>query len=693
LERRVHIRTRRFHIDARTEIFASVHTDVTAEFQRQQMLLTALDIVPGFVFLKEYAADDKFRFRYVNKTLADALGVTHPSDAWGKCDADYLNNADEVEAFYRSDMAALERWPTGIRDETLTPVRSGSAPIRLATIKIPYPNLIYRRPCVLGIAVEITDMINVLQHVMNLSNEAIYVKDAEFRYIAANQAFVKQMLGAADNFGVIGKTFADFVETQIASGVKLRSSPEELRILADDVRAEDEAVLQGADPSEISARIRRTEFSSQHQYWQTTKALIPSDHYKHGHLLCISKNVYDVRSFAENLFRSVPQCMCLKNQAGEIVWCNLNYALRHGRPEVAPMIGLTDKDLSAHNIKQADSYRDVDLEVIRDAKLLEDMTLSEAQRQAASTRLDRRRVGFEEDQVDAHGNLSKLHTSKWPEKIGDDWHVAVSYSDITGIQVEVEKLHLSTMHAIKNAFEPIREGQQLLARYLKGGIRSTETLSDASTFLSIGITNVDFYLVHHLKFLHEMPDIKTLSFNNCARIAKEVVDDYHRMALGAYACVCEIVDDGTPFLSVSSDADFLRLILHELLFNSRKYVHERLDMERKAIMEVPRSQRREARSRVGAIHVRVGVEVLGPGDEPSIVISVSDDGLATISDMHRHGLEISWKNALEFRDGGNKQRGLPTACRMMRKLDGSIVLSGNREQTTFFLRLPQSRAG
>jgi two-component system cell cycle sensor histidine kinase/response regulator CckA len=114
-------------------------------------LRQVIDLVPHFIFAKDRAG----RFILVNRALAEAYGTT-PRELVGKTDADFNDNADEVEQFRRDDNEVMDRGQLmDVPREVITDA-AGQQRI-LHTIKIPFTLSGSDKDAVLGVALDTTE--------------------------------------------------------------------------------------------------------------------------------------------------------------------------------------------------------------------------------------------------------------------------------------------------------------------------------------------------------------------------------------------------------------------------------------------------------------------------------------------------------------------------------------------------------
>ena len=118
---------------------------------KEQRLRQIIDLVPHFIFAK----DIEGRFILVNKAIAEAYGTT-VENLIGKTDADFIKSPEQVQHFLQDDLEVIRSGkPKFIPQE---PITNAQGQIRLlSTTKIPFTASGTDSPCVLGVAVDITD--------------------------------------------------------------------------------------------------------------------------------------------------------------------------------------------------------------------------------------------------------------------------------------------------------------------------------------------------------------------------------------------------------------------------------------------------------------------------------------------------------------------------------------------------------
>jgi len=118
---------------------------------KEQRLRQIIDLVPHYIFAK----DIKGHFILVNQAIAESYGTT-VQDLIGKTDADFIKSTEQVRHFVKDDLDVIRSGkPKFI---PLEPITNSKGETRfLSTTKIPFTASGTDTPCVLGVAVDITD--------------------------------------------------------------------------------------------------------------------------------------------------------------------------------------------------------------------------------------------------------------------------------------------------------------------------------------------------------------------------------------------------------------------------------------------------------------------------------------------------------------------------------------------------------
>ena len=124
---------------------------VNALNERERHLRTVIDLVPHFIFAKDFHG----YFTLANRAVAAVYGTT-PEGLLGKSDRDFNADVEQVAHFVADDQEVIcsgkEKW---IPEEVITDAEGRTR--YLQTTKIPYQGLDSDVPSVLGVAIDITD--------------------------------------------------------------------------------------------------------------------------------------------------------------------------------------------------------------------------------------------------------------------------------------------------------------------------------------------------------------------------------------------------------------------------------------------------------------------------------------------------------------------------------------------------------
>lgn len=182
---------------------------------KEQRLRQIIDLVPHFIFAK----DMEGRFILVNQAVADNYGTT-VEDLIGKTHADFVKSEPEIQHFINDDLEVIRTGrPKFIPQETIT--NSQGETRLLSTTKIPYTASGNHSPCILGVAVDITDYKfteealsqsrHFIDSILNASPNLIYVYDLiEKKNVYCNR-------GTLDFLGYTPKQVQDMGEQLFAN--------------------------------------------------------------------------------------------------------------------------------------------------------------------------------------------------------------------------------------------------------------------------------------------------------------------------------------------------------------------------------------------------------------------------------------------------------------------------------------------
>ena len=147
----------------------------------EQQLKQIIDLVPHFIFAK----DVEGRFILVNQAVAQAYGTT-VENLIGKTDADFAKSDEEVRHFRQDDLEVIRSGkPKFIPQEIITDAQGKTR--LLSTTKIPFYLSGVQSPCILGVAVDISELKNTeqklldsqhfVESILNASPDLIYIYD------------------------------------------------------------------------------------------------------------------------------------------------------------------------------------------------------------------------------------------------------------------------------------------------------------------------------------------------------------------------------------------------------------------------------------------------------------------------------------------------------------------------------------
>lgn len=165
--------------------------------EQRAFLRKVIDINPNFIFVK----DREGRFTLANQAVADVYGTT-VEDLIGKADQDFNTNQEEVEHFYRDDLAVIN----GLQEKVIPEEKITDASGKdrwLQTVKRPILNALGQADMILGVSVDITEQRQMME-ALRLSEERFRVAfdtagigiswtDLEGRFIKVNNSYCRLM--------------------------------------------------------------------------------------------------------------------------------------------------------------------------------------------------------------------------------------------------------------------------------------------------------------------------------------------------------------------------------------------------------------------------------------------------------------------------------------------------------------------
>jgi PAS domain S-box-containing protein len=658
----VYARLMRFALNDKLEVFASWHVDVTALQERQRFYEHVLDTVQGFVFVKQQRPGTKtFEFRYINKALTRALGLEDPKDALDLTDGDFLPIASEVKSFEEKDLeaaAAATSDVVNVYEEQFTPAGVG-APKRLATVKVPFDTALFdphgkTQRCVLGIAIDITPITDLLHSVLDHSRDGIFVKDSECRYIVVNEMFLR-LLGLEPSCDIRGLTFRD-----VMYKFKLSQFTAELRQTISDVERDDMKILAGGSSTE-----RRKAAFGDGRVWETKKTPIRTGS-QTRYILGIARDIHDIQRVNDTILTKLPYFICIKDEDFRIVRCNQSYAERHGASSPLDLYGKTDFDLWPEEQfpGQAQGYRNTDKAILRLATDLEAAPSFEAKAEIL-----RPYTEYEEPQYLGPGKEAKLRTTKWPEKIGDRWHIVVVYSDVTPIHRELERFHAFTVHSFRNQLLSIGVARDLLGRAAAAD-DPKPLLDKPLQFLRMGTDALNFYIQHLLKFLQSRIDPSRFDSINLFELFETELKLVREISVGLLTV--EIIAKGASTSAfVWSDKEYMTILAKELFYNARKAVYRRVEAQK-------------AKGSFSPGRIEVHLDLLRKDERDVLEIAIHDTGDCCDMIEARERLGEEWKKAEQWRPNVNSRHfGLAIIRWIIAEHGGRCYFDCSDQRTTF----------
>jgi len=193
--------------------------EVALDYERY-LLHSLLDNLPDSIYFK----DQQSRFTRVSSGLADKFGLTNPSDAIGKTDADYFTQEHAEQA--RRDEQEVMRTGEPILDQVEKETWSEHDDTWCSTTKLPLRNNNSETIGTFGISRDITEYKraqanlarerDLLKTIIDNIPDLIFIKDRAGRFVAVNAAMLR-ILQVEFDAEVIGKTDFDFSPPELAA--------------------------------------------------------------------------------------------------------------------------------------------------------------------------------------------------------------------------------------------------------------------------------------------------------------------------------------------------------------------------------------------------------------------------------------------------------------------------------------------
>ncbi|HFD40174.1 MAG TPA: PAS domain S-box protein, partial [Anaerolineae bacterium] len=208
--------------------------DQAAVEQQLQFLQQVIDLNPNLIFVK----DREGRFVLVNQALLDFYGTT-AEEILGKTVED-LTDPEQAAQLRREDQEVLDSRQEQVLPDR--PVVDAQGNQRwLQTVKRPLLDADGVARYILGVATDVTERRlaeekiiqerNLLRTLIDTIPDYIHIKDAEGRFLMANNA-VARLMGAESAEDLIGKTDFDFYPPEVAA----------------EYRADEQAIIESGQP-------------------------------------------------------------------------------------------------------------------------------------------------------------------------------------------------------------------------------------------------------------------------------------------------------------------------------------------------------------------------------------------------------------------------------------------------------------
>lgn len=705
-EKTVEVYVRR--IDLRDGAYlASLHSDLSVSTENQWIDRTVLERLQAYVFVKRWNEETKqFVFTYMNKKLADQMGLSDPDEAIGKSDQIFFENEALIRKFREADIRIRDSQSSSqviVLEEDFSPIHQmepHERTNRILTFKTPFwsPSNGPRNGYwdVLGIAVDVTSVTDVLRAIADQSNDGLFIKDDKCRYQYVNQKFLN-LLGVTSEQQILNRTFIEVLES-------LEEGRDENEIdvlsLKDVVPLEDESVLKGAHTKHV-----RTAKIFDGAEWLAEKKPIRSKEGKVTHILGITSPLYP--EHLGEMLEKIPQCVCVKKhdpksignlEEFRIVWANRRYLEIHQKSDVREIRGKTDYDL--WHPEQADEFRRRDRLVIDIYKILAEhpdwKSLDATSRWLSIYKklIESKCWEYREIQNHVASDGKHVHrvlqTTKWVESIEGtgELFVVVVYSDVTIGDKEQQRYHELTVHNIRGATAPSSIGVIRLNNYLQTPVnmRSDEDILSAIDCIIHANSNVKFFLQHHLDLLRLNIQNESVAFARLYDIAKSEADKLKRM----WNIKIKIRKEKPLRKStlVFCDPVFMQFVLAELMLNSAKSIN-RWQNEFDSIQRDKKHSNQGSSSAtarfVGKLTVIFGIE------DGRLRCSIVDNGAACYDIDEREQFNIAFGDAQKDPFKSHLvQLGLPFCVVAVRAQGGAILPFSSNEKTEVQLLLDLS---
>ncbi|WP_253739044.1 PAS domain S-box protein [Halohasta salina] len=174
-----------------------------------------IDLLPQLVFAK----DRDNEYILANQAIADAYGST-VEEVEGSTDADFVSSEAEAEQFRQDDLAVMDSGePKHIPQEPLT--KANGETVMLQTIKIPYDPVDHDTEAVLGVATDISELVEQRQELeeatqrltvaLEGTNTGVWELDIETEAVVWTESMASLVGIDLDSFGGTFEASAEFV--------------------------------------------------------------------------------------------------------------------------------------------------------------------------------------------------------------------------------------------------------------------------------------------------------------------------------------------------------------------------------------------------------------------------------------------------------------------------------------------------
>jgi len=325
------------------------HRKAEIELEREQVLMNAMmNNFPEYIYFKDLNS----HFLRISKVLAsEVFGLADPKEAIGKGDFDFFP-AEHAQKDYDEEQKIIKSGKPVIDHEVKTEWVDGSVSWASIT-KMPLRDENGRITGTFGVSRNITERKRVeeaLEKERNLLNtildslpDAVYVKDAQSRFLRTNKVHAKRWFGLDNPAKVVGKTDFDFFSKEHAQQT---------------YKDEQEIIKTGESLLNIE---EKETWPDRPDTWVLTSKIPLRD--KEGKIIGtvgITKDITERKQMEESLekerellntvINNLPDKVYAKDTEGRFIICNKAVASRMDEPDPAALIGKSDFDLIPHDL-------------------------------------------------------------------------------------------------------------------------------------------------------------------------------------------------------------------------------------------------------------------------------------------------------------------------------------------------------